>query len=68
MVALEQKDLALETLRKLLNDQIRITERTNIAQSHKFREALKDAMQRYTDRAITTADDDFATDGLGEEP
>ena len=56
MAALEQKNLALETLRKLLNDQIRITERTNIVQSRKFREALKDAMLRYTIKAITTAE------------
>ena len=54
--ALEQKNLALETLRKLLNDQIRITERTNIVQSRRFREALEDAMLRYTNRAITTAE------------
>ena len=54
--ALEQKNLAMETLRKLLNDQIRITERTNIVQSRKFREALEDAMLRYTNRAITTAE------------
>ena len=46
VAALEQKNLALETLRKLLNDQIRITERTNIVQSRKFREALEDAMLR----------------------
>ena len=56
VAALEQKNLALETLRKLLNDQIRITERTNIVQSRKFREALEDAMLRYTNRAITTAE------------
>ena len=56
MAALEQKNLALETLRKLLNDQIRITERTNIVQSRKFREALEDAMLRYTNRAITTTE------------
>ena len=56
MAALEQKNLALETLRKLLNDQIRITERTNIVQSRKFREALEDAMLRYTNKAITTAE------------
>ena len=54
--ALEQKNLALETLRKLLNDQIRITERSNIVQSRKFREALEDAMIRYTNKAITTAE------------
>ena len=56
VAALEHKNLALETLRKLLNDQIRITERTNIVQSRKFREALEDAMLRYTNRAITTAE------------
>ena len=56
VAALEQKNLALETLRKLLNDQIRITERNNIVQSRKFREALEDALLRYTNRAITTAE------------
>ena len=56
VAALEQKNLALETLRKLLNDQIRITERTNLVQSRKFREALEDAMLRYTNKAITTAE------------
>ena len=56
VAALEQKNLALETLRKLLSDQIRITERTNIVRSRRFREALEDAMLRYTNRAITTAE------------
>jgi type I restriction enzyme R subunit len=56
VAALEQKNLALETLRKLLGDQIRVTERTNIVQSRKFREALEDAMLRYTNKAITTAE------------
>lgn len=56
VAALEQKNLALETLRKLLNDQIRLTERTNIVQSRKFREALEAAMLRYTNRAISTAE------------
>ena len=56
VAALEQRNLALETLRKLLNDQIRITERTNLVQSRKFREALEDAMRRYTNKAITTAE------------
>lgn len=56
VAALEQKNLALETLRKLLSDQIRITERTNIVQSKKFREALEDAMLRYTNKAITAAE------------
>ncbi|MCK4873613.1 MAG: type I restriction endonuclease subunit R [Phycisphaerales bacterium] len=56
VAALEQRNLALETLRKLLTDQIRVTERTNIVQSKKFREALEDAMLRYTNKAITTAE------------
>lgn len=56
VAALEQKNLALETLRKLLNDQIRITERNNIVQSRKFREALEDALLSYTNKAITTAE------------
>src|SRR5690606_18315656 len=56
VAALEQKNLALETLRKLLNDQIRVTERTNLVQSKRFREALEEAMMRYTNKAITTAE------------
>lgn len=56
VAALEQKNLALETLRKLLSDQIRITERSNLVQSKKFREALEDALLRYTNKAITTAE------------
>ncbi|WP_024906123.1 type I restriction endonuclease subunit R [Robbsia andropogonis] len=56
VAALEQKNLALETLRKLLTDHIRVTERINIVQSKKFREVLEDAMLRYTNKAITTAE------------
>jgi len=56
VAALEQKNLALETLRKLLADQIRVTERKNFVQSKKFREALEDAMLRYTNKAISTAE------------
>ena len=56
VAAMEQKNLALETLRKLLNDQIRITERSNIVQSQRFRDALEDAIRRYTNQTITIAD------------
>lgn len=56
VAALEQRNLALETLRKLLTDQIRVTERSNLVQSKNFREALEDAMLRYTNKAITTAE------------
>ncbi|MEU6203328.1 type I restriction endonuclease subunit R [Micromonospora musae] len=53
--ALPQKNLALEALRKLLNDQIASRERVNIVQSRDFRESLEAALTRYTNRAITTA-------------
>jgi type I restriction enzyme R subunit len=53
--ALEQKNIALETLRKLLRDQIKISERTNLVQAQKFREALEKAMLGYTNKQITTA-------------
>jgi type I restriction enzyme, R subunit len=54
--ALEQKNLALETLRKLLNDQIKISERSNLVQARKFREALEKAMLGYTNKQISTAE------------
>ncbi len=54
--ALEHKNLALETLRKLLNDQIKISERTNLVRAQKFREALEKAMLSYTNKQISTAE------------
>ncbi|MHA7813117.1 MAG: type I restriction endonuclease subunit R [Phycisphaerales bacterium] len=53
---MEQKNLALETLRKLLADQIRASQRRNLVQSRKFREALEDAMLLYTNKQISTAE------------
>nr|WP_307732657.1 HsdR family type I site-specific deoxyribonuclease [Massilia agri] len=53
--ALEQKNLALETLRKLLADQIKLSERSNLVQAQKFREALEKAMLGYTNKQVTTA-------------
>lgn len=55
LAAMPHKNLALETLRKLLNDQIRTRERVNIVQSRGFRESLEATLTRYTNRAITTA-------------
>lgn len=53
--ALEQKNLALETLRKLLSDQIKLSERSNLVQAQKFREALERAMVGYTNKQVSTA-------------
>jgi type I restriction enzyme R subunit len=53
---LEQNNLALQTLRKLLTHQIKISERTNLVQARKFRESLQKAMVGYTNQQITTAE------------
>jgi type I restriction enzyme, R subunit len=55
LVAIPQKNLALETLKKLLNDQIRDRERINIIQSRTFRESLETVLGRYSNRAISAA-------------
>lgn len=55
LAALPQKNLALETLKKLLADQIRIREKINIVQSRTFRQSLEDVLIRYSNRAISTA-------------
>ena len=66
VAALEQKNLALETLRKLLTDQIRSTERTNLVQSRKFREALEDAMVALHQQGDHDGRDDRTVAGPGE--
>jgi type I restriction enzyme R subunit len=55
LAGMPQKNLALETLRKLLNDQIRSREKVNIVQAQGFRESLEAVLTRYTNRAVTTA-------------
>lgn len=49
-------NLQLGLLRRLLNDQIRTLKRTNLVQSRKFSEMLTDAVKRYTNRSLTTAE------------
>ncbi|WP_423822060.1 type I restriction endonuclease subunit R [Salinisphaera sp. SPP-AMP-43] len=55
LAGMPQRNLALETLRKLLNDQIRSRERVNLVQSKGFRESLEAVLTCYTNRAINTA-------------
>jgi type I restriction enzyme R subunit len=43
-------------LRKLLSDEIRTVQRTNLVQARRFSEQLDDAINRYTNRALTTAE------------
>ncbi|MEN9751239.1 MAG: hypothetical protein RLZZ600_286 [Actinomycetota bacterium] len=52
----DQPNLQLGLLRRLLDDQIRTTARTNLVQSRKFSEQLEEAINRYTNRSLTTAE------------
>lgn len=53
---MEKKNLALEALRKLLNDSIRSRTRTNVVETRAFSERLEEAIARYHANAITTAE------------
>lgn len=53
---MEKKNLALEALRKLLNDGIRSRSQANVVQSKAFSERLQEAVARYHANAITTAE------------
>lgn len=50
---MEKKNLALEALRKLINDGIRSRSKANVVQSKAFSERLEDAVARYHANAIT---------------
>ena len=52
----DKPNLQLGLLRRLLNDQIHTLQRTNLVQSRKFSEMLTDAVKRYTNRSLTTAE------------
>lgn len=51
-----RKNLALELLRRLLNDEIKQRSTRNIIQSKKFSEMLADAIKRYQNNSITAAE------------
>ncbi|MGP1395451.1 MAG: type I restriction endonuclease subunit R [Inquilinaceae bacterium] len=53
---LEKKNLALEALRKLLNDQIRSRSKTNIVETKRFSERLEAAIAKYHANAISTVE------------
>ncbi len=53
---MERKNLALEALRKLINDGIRSRSKANVVQTNAFSERLEDAVARYHANAITTAE------------
>lgn len=51
-----RKNLALELLRRLLNDEIKQRSTRNIIQSKKFSEMLADTIKRYQNNSITAAE------------
>ena len=53
---LPQKNLALETLRKLLNGEIAVRARKNLIESRSFSARLQEAILKYQNRAIDTAE------------
>lgn len=53
---MERKNLALEALRKLINDGIRSRSKVNVVQTKAFSQRLEDAVARYHANAITTAE------------
>lgn len=52
---LPQKNLAVELLKKLLNDEIKARAQKNLVQSRSFAEMLEQTILRYHNRAIETA-------------
>ncbi|MDV6318681.1 type I restriction endonuclease subunit R [Chromohalobacter sp. HP20-39] len=53
---LPQKNLALEMLKKLLNDEIKTRHRKNVVQARSFAEMLEEAVNKYQNRAIEAAE------------
>ncbi len=53
---MEMKNLALEALKKLLNDEIRSRSRSNVIETRKFSERLEEAISRYHTNAISTVE------------
>lgn len=52
----EKPNLQLGLLRRILSDRIRTIARSNVVQSRKFSEQLEEAINRYTNRSLTTAE------------
>jgi len=53
---MKHKNLALETLRKLLNDEIRARARKNLVQSKTLMELLESSIKRYNNKIISAAE------------
>lgn len=52
----EKPNLQMGLLRRLINDRIRTIQHSNLVQARKFSEQLEEAINRYTNRSLTTAE------------
>jgi len=52
---MKRKNVALELLKKILNDEVRIRTRKNFIQSRKFSEMLENAIKKYQNNLLTSA-------------
>lgn len=64
---MEHKNVALETLKKLLNDEIKARSKTNLIQSRSLMEMLENSIKRYHNKVITAAEVIDELIGLGKE-
>ena len=53
---MQQQNLALETLRKLLNDEIKTRSKTNLVQSRSFKDMLEESIRKYQNKVLTAAE------------
>ena len=53
---MEHKNVALEVLRKLLNDEIKARSKKNLVQSRTFLEMLEDSIKKYHNKILTAAE------------
>ena len=53
---MEHRNIALETLKKLLNDEVKARTKTNLVQSRSLMEMLEDSIKRYHAKIITAAE------------
>ena len=53
---MEHKNIALETLKKLLNDEIKARTKKNMVQAKSLMEMLEDSIKRYHNKVITAAE------------
>lgn len=53
---MKHKNLAIELLKKILNDELKIRSRTNLVQSRKLLDMLESAINRYQNHLLSTAE------------